>query len=136
MCYFLRGAINDGINTLDYEKVLNDMNLHFLIGTDQDVNLSVRNEDGIYRITNEYCDCGTPVGCGHTNMKGLDSYIKDILRLRTVRGIKHIYICKNWTGEYNETKETVHIDDIDFPCFLANIQDNCLYKIHIYKKYY
>ena len=45
-------------------------------------------------------------------------------------------ISKNWLDNENETEETVHIDDIDVIPFLANIQDNRLYKIELYKKYY
>ena len=55
--------------------------------------------------------------------------------LQNVRGIKYVLISKNWWKETNKKQETVHIRDIDVLHFLANIEENCLYKIELYKKY-
>ena len=66
-------------------------------------------------------------------MKSLE---KLLINLKKVRGIKYILISKNWVKETNNKQEIVHIDDIDILHFLANAEDNCLYRIEMYKKYY
>lgn len=70
MCYFLYGAINDGIHMADYEK-LDHTDYEFLIGSEEDVIKSINKEDCKCRITHSHCDCGTPIGDGHENKKGL-----------------------------------------------------------------
>lgn len=136
MCYFLYGAINEGIDTDAYNQAAKSSNFHFNIGNAEKVNHCVKNCDDDYRITVEYCDCNTAIGDKHTNRKQLKDLQELLFRLKDIRGIKHIFISKNWANETNETEETVHINDIDVLYFLANIQDNCLYKIELYKKYY
>ena len=37
---------------------------------------------------------------------------------------------------YKESIFGENIQDIDILYFLANMEDNCLYKIELYKKYY
>jgi len=136
MCYFLYGAINDGINTDDYEKTMKDTEYHFSFGSMKAVNECVASCDSSYRITRNHCDCDTAIGQKHTNKKELEELKALLLNLQNVRGIKYVLISKNWWGETNDKQETVHIQDIDILYFLANMEDNCLYKIELYKKYY
>lgn len=136
MCYFLYGAINDGINAEDYKIATKNSMYHFNVGKNNDVNLSVKNNDALYRITSKHCDCDSPFGEKKTNKKELEDLQVLFLNLKSVRGIKHIYISKNWSGEVNEKEETFHIDNIDIMTFLANAEENCLYKIELYPKYY
>jgi hypothetical protein len=136
MCYFLYGAINEGINKDDYEKIAKNTEYHFSFGDVESVNECVTNCDSSYRITLNHCDCDTAIGQKHTNKKELEELKDLLLNLQNVRGIKHILISKNWWEETNNKQETVHIQDIDILHFLANMEDNCLYKIELYKKYY
>ena len=136
MCYFLYGAINDGINKDDYEKIAKNAEYHFSFGNVDSVNECVEKCDNSYRITFNHCDCDTAIGQKHTNKKQLEELRNLLLDLQTVRGIKYVLISKNWWREPNSKQETVHIQDIDILHFLANIEDNCLYKIELYKKYY
>lgn len=136
MCYFLYGAINDGINQADYEKIAKDTEYHFSCGNADAVNKCVESCGKSYRITLDYCDCHTPIGQKHTNKKGLEELKALLLNLQDVRGIKYVLISKNWWEETNTKQETVHIQDIDILRFLANMEDNCLYKLELYKKYY
>lgn len=137
MCYFLYGAVNDGISIEQYNKVIQNSKYHFNIGNNQDVNSSIGSSE--YRITSCYCDCNTPIGEKLENNQNLDDlkdFEKLLNKLRSVRGIKHIYLSKNWCLEANVKEETVHIDDIDPLSYLANIEENCLYKIQLYKWHY
>ncbi len=136
MCYILYGAINNGINSNDYEAVIKNSRFAFNLGDAEKVNLGVKNGDWNYRITSEYCDCKTELGQKKTGGSQLKELKELLLDLRKVRGVKYVLISKNWLDNENETEETVHIDDIDIIPFLANIRDNCLYKIELYKKYY
>ncbi|MBR3778822.1 MAG: hypothetical protein IKL13_03740, partial [Clostridia bacterium] len=70
------------------------------------------------------------------NKKGLEELKDLLLNLQNVRGIKYVLISKNWWKETNSKQETVHIQEMDILHFLANMEDNCLYKIELYKKYY
>lgn len=136
MCYYLYGAVNEGVRPEDFEKVMKHSGLYFSVGGKDEVNRSVRLCSDDYRITREYCDCGTPIGDGHPNKKGLSKYVNTLKALRNAHGIKWVLISKNWVGEENEREETVHIDDVDLPYFLANMEENCLYRVDLYRKYY
>ncbi len=136
MCYFLYGAINGGINKEDYEKITKDTEYHFSIGNVNSVNECVENCGNSYRITFNYCDCDTAIGQKHTDKKQIKELESLLLNLQDVRGIKYVLISKNWAKETNNKQETVHIQDVDILHFLANMEDNCLYKIELYKKYY
>lgn len=136
MCYFLYGAINGEINTDDYEKTIRDTEYHFNFGNIKSVNECVASCDSSYRITLNHCDCNTAIGQKHTKKKELEELKDLLLDLQKVRGIKYVLLSKNWWEETNNKQETVHIQDIDILYFLANIEDNCLYKIELYKKYY
>ncbi len=136
MCYFLYGAINDGINTDDYKKAIKGTEYHFRAGNMEFVNKCVESCDSRYRITLKHCDCDTAIGQKHVNKKELEELKELLLNLQNVRGIKWVIISKNWWKEHNNKQETVHIQDVDILQFLANIEENCLYKIELYKKYY
>jgi len=136
MCYFLYGSINSGINVKDYEKAIKNSKYYFNIGGKEEVNACVQNEGDEYRITSNIWDCETPLGSKYTNKKGLKEFADLLSDLKSVRGIKHITISKNWVGEPNEREVTVHIDDIDLLHFLANIDERTFYTIELYKKYY
>ncbi len=135
MCYFLYGAVNDGINETDYEKATKNFSYHFKIGRKSDVNNCVKNCLKDYRITLNHCDCDSPIGSDDVNNKELKDIEQFLINLKSVRGIKHILISKNWIQEINTKEETIHIDDIDIKAFLANIEKNCLYKIEMYPRY-
>ena len=66
MCYFLYGAINDGIDKDDYEKITKDAEYHFNSGDVNSVNKCVAICDDSYRITLNHCDCDTAIGQKHT----------------------------------------------------------------------
>ncbi len=136
MCYFLYGAINSGINAEDYNKTIQNSEFRFAPGTLKDVNACVENCGDSYRITLNHCDCDTAIGEKQTNQKQLKVLKELLISFKDIRGIKYILISKNWWQETNEKQETVHIDDIDVLYFLANMEDNCLYKIELFKKYY
>ncbi len=136
MCYFLYGAVNEGCNAEDYNKATKGAKYRFHFGDVNAVNDGVKNCDERYRITFTPCDCDTAIGKKHTNKKQLKELQALLLDLRKVRDIRYLLISKNWWEEQNDRQETVHIDDIDILHFLANIEDNCLYKIELYKKYY
>lgn len=135
MCYFLYGAVNDGINETDYERVSKNASYHFKTGRKSDVYNCVENCLKDYRITLNHCDCDSPIGSNDVNNKELKDIEQFLINLKSVRGIKHIFISKNWIQEINAKEETIHIDDIDIKAFLANIEKNCLYKIEMYPKY-
>lgn len=136
MCYFLYGAINREINSEDYDKILKNSNYCFNQGDIVDVNDCVENCKGSYRITLNHCDCDTSIGNKDKKGNDLEEFKELLLNLKSVRGIKYVLLSKNWWADTNTKQETVHIDDINILDFLANIEDNCLYKIELYQKYY
>ena len=136
MCYFLYGAINDGFNSDDYNKAIKDSEYHFNTGNIKQVNTCVENCGNRYRITSNRCDCDTAVGGKQINRKGLKKLEEVLISLKSVRGIKYVLLSKNWWEENNNEQKTIHIDDVDVLRFLADVEDNCLYKIELYPKYY
>lgn len=136
MCYFLYGAINDGANTADVAKALTNSHYRFPFGNAEAVNHCVETCGDNYRLTFRACDCDTAMGQGRTDSPQLKEFETLLHKLRDVRGIKHVFISKNWWKESNSRQETVHIDDIDLLSFLANMEESCLYKIQLYKRNY
>ena len=136
MCYFLYGAINEETNRDDYEKITKNSEYHFNFGDVSCVNECVKNCDSSYRITSDHCDCNTAIGQKHTNKKELENLRGLLLNLQDAREIKYVLISKNWWQETNDKEQTAHIQDIDILHFLANMEENCLYKLELYKKYY
>ena len=136
MCYYLYGAINRGADADDYDKIIKSSKFHFNSGNEDDVNSCVEKCEDTYRITYNHCDCNSAVGSKHTNKNEICELTDILLSLKAVRGIKYVLLSKNWYDETNTKQETVHINDIDIPHFLANAEDNCLYKIELYPKYY
>lgn len=109
---------------------------HFNIGTKRDIETNAVNSCYKYRITRRVCDCDSAIGLKNPENTELSKYEALLNSLKSVRGIKHIYIGKLWIGKTFENGATAHIDDIDIPHFLADLKDNCLYKIELYKRYY
>lgn len=136
MCYFLYGAINEGINTNDYNRTIQNYEYHFHLGNSDAVNHCVENCGDRYRITVKHCDCDTAIGQKDINKAQLKTLVELLQKLKDVRGIKYVIISKNWWKETNRKQETVHIDDVDILYFLANMEENCMYKIELYKKFY
>ncbi|MDD6022877.1 MAG: hypothetical protein PUC06_01395 [Oscillospiraceae bacterium] len=136
MCYFLYGAVNEGINTNDYHNTIQHYEYHFNPGNMDAVNHCVENCGDHYRITAKHCDCGTPIGQKDANNPQLKELAELLYKLRDVRGIKFVLISKNWWKETNRKQNTVHIDDIDLLPFLANMEENCMYRIDLFQKFY
>ena len=134
MCYFLYGAVNEGINQKDYEEVSQENYYHFNIGTKHNVKMAVLENADDFRITKGCCDCGTAIGGNdpnHEEIIGLCDLLND---MRLIDNIKYVYISKNWVGKINKREEHYHIDDINIAEFLANIKENCLYRIDLYER--
>ena len=136
MCYFLYGAINDEINKDDFNKAASNSKFYFSTGTKEEVNECIKACNGKFRITRKMCDCDTAIGSHKTGKFELKEFVQFLTALRSVRNIKHIYLSKNWFKETNTKEVKVHIDDIDMIDYFANIENNCLYQLQLYKRYY
>ncbi len=134
MCYFLYGAINAGIDTLEYENALCGSQFSFKIGNKDDVKKSVE-ENGDFVVTKNMCDCRTALGSRKLISKEYDDFLRLIKRLSKVSGIQYIYICKNNDGDSIEKESYIYYEDLDNK-YLADMEDNCLYFIDLKKKYY
>lgn len=162
MCYFLFGAVSKK----DYNKEFLSTSLKYNIPVDYicDVDKSLlllkkstRDKNGcIFRLTNEYCDCSTPIGSREDISKMyknsyhkqkeyennvyriIDNYINWLKELHNLSCVNDVYFFKHWDSDildYELKKETIHISDITRD-FLINMEDETIYKIQLYKKYY
>ena len=134
MCYFLYGAVNEGINQKDYEEVSQGNYYHFNIGTKHDVKMAVLENTDDFRITEGCCDCGTAIGGNDSNHEEITALATLLNDMRLIDNIKYVYISKNWIGKINKKEEHCHIDDINIAEFIANIKENCLYRIDLYER--
>lgn len=78
---------------------------------------------------------GFPLGCGNAKEPKLLALVEAIQSLRSVRGVKCVWFCMTWAGDQNDSEETIHIDDVDLPTFLASAKTNCLYRIDLYRRH-
>ena len=135
MCYFLYGGMNKEVDLEDFNKI-EDHYFNFKIATPDQIKKSIARKDYKFSIGNDYCECDTPIGSGEVNSEELQKIIDYIHKLCKVKGMKYIFISKNWYGDKTKKEETVHIKDIDLASYLANMEENCLYKIQLFKRYY
>jgi hypothetical protein len=135
MCYILYGAVNKEINESDREKVAKNSKYTFKPGTKHDLKEDINNLNYDYRVTWWQCDCDFPVGLHNADAKELRELEKLLLDLKTARGVKCVYLARVWAGKKCKKEETVHIDDIDIPAFLADIETECIYRIDLFERF-
>lgn len=135
MCYFAYSAVNPEINTADYEKLFRDSEYHFRPGTKHSIKMAVAEESEDYRLTRGCCDCDLPLCEGDAAAPELRELVECLEKLRKARGIKCVYLCKTWAGDRNKREETVHIEDVSLPEFLAGMRNETLYRIDLYPRY-
>lgn len=139
MCYFLFGAVNSEVNSNELNKINSLYDFCFkkaeLTELIKDINSNTDN----FRITKNMCDCESKIGGGKTKSNELDDYSNFIMDLSELKNIKNIFIGKVWANTIVENNNVVitHLSDIkNLNEFLANLQPNTIYKIHLYKKFY
>ena len=135
MCYILYGAMDRSVNVRDYEQVSQRHTYRFSLGTRHDVKMCIVNSGDAFRVTDWICDCDFPVGKGDENAPELKELAGLILDLKRTRDAKCLYLAKAWNGKRHRNEVTVHVDDIDLIPFLANMEENCLYRLDLYPKY-
>ena len=134
MCYFLYGAVNEGINQKDYEEISQGNSYHFNIGTKHDVKMSVLENRDDHRLTKGCCDCGSAIGGKNPEHEDITELCNLLNDMRLIDHIQYVYMSINWVGRINKREEHYHIDDINLAEFLANIKENCLYRIDLYER--
>ncbi len=135
MCYILYGAVNKEINESDRENIMKNAKYNFESGSKHDIKEAAANENYSYRVTRGQCDCDFPVGLHDSGAKELGDIQKLLFELKTARGVKCIYLARVWAGKKCKKEVQVHIDDIDIPAFLAEIENECLYRIDLFERY-
>lgn len=110
-----------------------------------------------FRLTNEYCDCGTPLGYDIDEIESkylnvphkrelflnyiygtIDHYINLLKELKDLCCINSLYLVKHLddnTPEKTCDKYIIHVDNIN-RSFLINLENEIAYKTQFYKKYY
>ena len=135
MCYFAYSAVNPEVNAADLERLTRDSEYHFRPGTKHDMKMAVAEEAGDFRLTDWCCDCDFPLGKSNAQAPELPELAAQLEKLRLVRGIKCVYLCKTWAGERNKKEEAVHIDDLNLLPILAGMRTETLYRIDLYPRY-
>ena len=136
MCYFLYGAVNTEADPKAWERASAQSEFIFRRGTKEDILKTAALGDQEFRVTDRYCDCGTPVGMKDPEADDLREIARQWKRLRQIPGVKCVWFSKSWACDGIAEEQTVHIDDIDPQEFLANVSKNCLNRIELYKRYW
>ena len=135
MCYMLYGAVNRDVSPPDYAKLRGDTPFTIRPGTKEALGLSIERDEADFRLTTRPCDCDFPLGAGNPEAEDLKELARLLRSLRSARNAKCVWLCKTWAGTRNKSEETVHIDDVDLPTFLAAAKTDCLYRIDLYRRY-
>lgn len=137
MCYFLYGSVNTDVDMSGFDKI-SDENFKFLIADKCDFFNSIKSSDYNFRLTNQYCDCKTYIGTRKIKSVEVDSLCGVLSSLSKIRNIKYAYLLKRWSDNFVNTENAVteHISNLDLNSFVANIKENQLYKIELYRKYF
>jgi hypothetical protein len=134
MCYFAYSAVNPEVNPQDLEKLTRESPYYFRPGTRHDIKMAVAEESEEFRLTNWCCDCDFPLCEGNAQAPEVLELAAQLEKLRMVRGIKCVYLCKTWIGDRNKKEVTVHIEDVDLPEFLAGMGTETLCRIDLYPR--
>ena len=135
MCCILYGAMDRSVNIRDYDRASQRHIYRFPLGTRHDVKMCILNNGDAFRVTDWICDCDFPVGKGDEHAPELKDLAGLILELKQTRDAKCLYLTKVWNGKRNGKEVTVHVDDMDLIPFLANMEENCLYRIDLYPRF-
>ena len=135
MCYMLYGAVNKDVSQIDYTRLCVGSRFSIRPGTTQELGLSIERDEADFRLTTRPCDCDFPLGAGNADEEELIVLSRQIHAPRKARNVKCVWLCKTGAGTRNTSEETVHIDDVDLPCFLAAAKTDCLYRINLYFRY-
>lgn len=135
MCYMLYGAVNKEISPMDCAKLPVESRFTIRPGTKQELGLSIERDEADYRLTTRPSDCNSPFGTGKADADELIELSRQIHALRSARNAKCVWLCKTWAGTRNKSEETLYIDDVDLPTFLAAAKTDCLYRIDLYQRY-
>lgn len=135
MCYIAYSAVNPEVHPGDLAKLNKKGDYFFQPGTKHDIKMAVVEENEDFRLTDWCCDCDFPLCEGDSGAPELRKLAAELEKLRAVRGIRCVYLCKTWTGDRNKKEETVHIDDLDLPAFLAGMRTGTLYRIDLYPQF-
>ena len=138
MCYYLYGALFGDIPKEEYDHISSRHECKIARGTRHDVKNAVkaaaeRVQDD-YRITDNVCDCGSPIGGGDPNAPELQDIRSLIEELALLPGAKQINLCITWTGKQNKREVQVDLSELDLGDFLANVKGNTLYSINLKKE--
>ena len=125
MCYMLYCAVNKEISPMDCAKLPVESRFTIRPGTKQELGLSIERDEADFRLTTRPCDCDFPLGAGNPEAEDLKELSKLLHALRNARNAKSVWLCKTWAGTRNKSEETVHIDDVDLPRFLAAAKTDC-----------
>ena len=131
----LYGAVNQEISPADCQKRSAFPRFSIRPGTKQALGLSIERDEADFRLTTRPCDCDFPLGAGDPEAEDLKELARLLRSLRNARNAKCVWLCKTWAGTRNKSEETVHIDDVDLPRFLADAKTDCLYRIDLYHRY-
>lgn len=135
MCYMLYCAVNKEMSPMDCAKLPVESRFTIRPGTKQELGLSIERDEADFRLTTRPCDCDFPLGAGNPEAEDLKELARLLRSLRSARNAKCVWLCKTWAGTRNKSEETVHIDDVDLPSFLAAAKTDCLYRIDLYQRY-
>ena len=135
MCYMLYCAVNKDISPMDCAKLPVESRFTIRPGTKQELGLSIERDEADYRLTTRPSDCNSPFGTGKADADELIELSRQIHALRSARNAKCVWLCKTWAGTRNKSEETLYIDDVDLPTFLAAAKTDCLYRIDLYRRY-
>ncbi len=132
MCYFIYGALFGDIDTNEYENIkVKYNNLHFPLGTKHDLKMCVQEASMPFRVNDGICDCDTELGKGNPASEEIKPYCALFEDIKSLKGAKHIYLCKTWTGKRNKTEVKLKLNEINISETLADIKENCLYTFEI-----
>lgn len=141
MCYILFGNVNEEAYGNPFIDVCrkSGFNKHIIKLAQKDVRFRSPVKGGVwFHVTDNCCDCDTSVGSGDASQSGLIKFVSWVQELKKCKNIRALHIVKHWVGN-DGPKELqkisfINADEVD-AVFLANLEDETLYRIEYFKRY-
>jgi len=133
LCWFIHGALRGNIDENALREINGRHTCHIAKGTRHDLKMAVLEETWDYRVTEEYCDCGSEIGGWDPDAPLVADLAELISEISALPGAKTLSMSKSWVGERNRYDETLKLSELDLRQWLAEFEARTLYTIDLQK---
>lgn len=134
MCWFIHGALQGKVDEETLDAVNRAHACHIVSGTRHDLKMAIVNQTWDYRITEGCCDCESEIGAHDPDAEEVLDLAGLIAALSALPGAESLSLSKSWDGERNKHERNLKLSGLDLRQWLADLEPNTLYTVHLKRR--